>query len=115
MCLAASLLTLIFYFLIFFQYRHGFRPWKGIYLVGVGFAPGILFPALFVGMSASAPEGTLSVCISTYYLSQQLGMIIGPACGAALTQKLFTENLWRGLDGVAEKNVVSDDTWEITR
>ncbi|KAL4864077.1 hypothetical protein BDV12DRAFT_17020 [Aspergillus spectabilis] len=106
MCLAALLLTLTFYFLIFLQYRHGFRPWEGIYLLGVGFAQGILFPSLFVGMTASAPEGTLSMCISTYYLSQQLGLIIGPACGAALTQKLFTESLWRGLDGIEEKNVI---------
>ncbi|KAL5337486.1 major facilitator superfamily domain-containing protein [Aspergillus crustosus] len=108
MCLTASFFTLLFYTLILIQYPHGFHPWQGIYLLLVGFAPGILFPALFVGMSASAPEGTLSVCISTYYLSQQLGLVIGPAVGAALTQRLFLGGLQGALQGVEDKRELID-------
>lgn len=94
--------------LIFIQWRHGFKLWYSIYLLGLGIAPGILFPALFVGMATYAPEGKLHVCIGTYYLSQQLGLIIGPAAGSALNQKLFAARLWTALGGLKDKSVVSD-------
>lgn len=59
-------------------------------------------------MATYAPEGKLHVCIGTYYLSQQLGLIIGPAAGSALNQKLFAARLWSALGGLKDKGVVSD-------
>ncbi|KAL2824262.1 major facilitator superfamily domain-containing protein [Aspergillus cavernicola] len=106
MTLAALCTLLLVYLLIFIQWRNGFALWQGIYLLALGFAPGVLFPALFVGMASTVPEGMLSVCIGTYYLCQQLGLIIGPSCGSALSQRLFARGLWEGLGDVADKNVV---------
>ncbi|KAL2864383.1 major facilitator superfamily domain-containing protein [Aspergillus lucknowensis] len=106
MTLTTTLLLLILYVVVLFQWRHGFALWQCVYLFAIGFLPGILFPALFVGVSSSAPEGTLSACIGTYYLSQQLGLIIGPACGFALSQGLFEKNLWRSLGDVTDKKTL---------
>ncbi|KAL4878351.1 major facilitator superfamily domain-containing protein [Aspergillus karnatakaensis] len=110
MTLLSTLLTLAIYTLILLTYPHGFNAAKGILLLIAGFAPGILFPALFVGMSATAPQGTLSVCISTYYLSQQVGSIIGPAVGSALVQRDFKRRLMGvgglGGSGLSDKDMI---------
>lgn len=79
----------------------------GVYLFITGMAPGMLFPALFTAMASVAPEGELHSCIGTYYLFQQLGIIIGPAAGAAVSQPVFEKGLWRALRGVEEKRMVS--------
>ncbi|OJJ08570.1 hypothetical protein ASPVEDRAFT_89781 [Aspergillus versicolor CBS 583.65] len=92
--------------LIFIQWRNGFKLWYGIYLIPFGIATGMLFPALFVGMSTYAPEGKLHVCIGTYYLCQQLGLVIGPAAGSALNQKLFAARLGMTLEGLEDKSSI---------
>lgn len=107
MTLASILVQTTCTLLIFIQWRNGFKLWYGIYLLPFGIATGMLFPALFVGMSTYAPEGKLHVCIGTYYLCQQLGLIIGPAAGSALNQKLFAARLGTNLGGLKDKSAVS--------
>lgn len=107
MTLASILIQAISTLLIFIQWRNGFKLWDGIYLFPFGVATGMLFPALFVGMATYAPEGKLHVCIGTYYLCQQLGLIIGPAAGSALNQKLFAARLGTNLGGLKDKSAVS--------
>ncbi|KAL4811988.1 major facilitator superfamily domain-containing protein [Aspergillus spinulosporus] len=110
--LFALILNLLFHTLIFFQWRrsHGVTPWQhvrdSVYLFSTGMAPGMLFPALFTTMASVAPEGELHGCIGTYYLFQQLGIIIGPAAGAAVSQPIFEKGLWRALRGLEEKRVI---------
>ncbi|KAL4771045.1 major facilitator superfamily domain-containing protein [Aspergillus nidulans var. acristatus] len=110
--LFALTLNLLPHILIFFQWRrsHGETPWQhlqdGVYLFGTGMAPGMLFPALFTAMTSVAPEGELHSCIGTYYLFQQLGIIIGPAAGAAVSQPIFEKGLWRALRGLEEKRMI---------
>ncbi|KAL4994523.1 major facilitator superfamily domain-containing protein [Aspergillus recurvatus] len=110
--LSALTLNLLSHILIFIQWRrsHAATPWQhvrdSIYLFGTGMAPGILFPALFTVMASVAPEGELHGCIGTYYLFQQLGVIIGPAAGAAVNQAVFEKGLWRALRGIEEKRVI---------
>jgi MFS family permease len=103
----AKLLTLLtttslilVYTLITLQFPHGFQPWYVIHLVLIGIGSGILFPALFVGVASIAPEGLLSVTIGTYYLCQQLGLILGPAVGSAVATRGFENRLWRDLNEV---------------
>ncbi|RDW61136.1 uncharacterized protein DSM5745_10634 [Aspergillus mulundensis] len=110
--LFALAINLIFHTLIFLSWRHQHdsTPQRhirdGLYLLGTGLAPGILFPALFTAMAAVAPEGQLHACIGTYYLCQQLGLMIGPAAAAAVSQSTFERGLWRRLGGVEQKRVL---------
>ncbi|KAL2844434.1 major facilitator superfamily domain-containing protein [Aspergillus pseudodeflectus] len=89
---------ILVYTLITLQFPHGFQPWYVIHLVLIGIGSGILFPALFVGVASIAPEGMLSVTIGTYYLCQQLGLILGPAVGSAVETRGFEDRLWRDLN-----------------
>ncbi|KAL4901689.1 hypothetical protein BDW74DRAFT_181407 [Aspergillus multicolor] len=110
--LFALTLSLILHFFIFLSWHHLHDPTPqqhlldGALIFGTGFAPGMLFPALFTAMAAVAPEGELHACIGTYYLCQQLGLIIGPAAAAAVSQGTFERSLWRRLGGVEEKKMV---------
>lgn len=99
-------ITVLSFLLIFLIWRDGCNIWESFFLFVVGFAPGILFSTMFIGMSYSSPKECLSVCIGTYYLCQQLGTIIGPACGAALAQRLFKNNLVQHIVDIPDKKTV---------
>lgn len=54
--------------------------------------------AQFVGLTAAASEEQQGTAIGVYYLSQQVGMIIGVGSFAALLETVFSNNLRRSLD-----------------
>ncbi|OJJ40864.1 hypothetical protein ASPWEDRAFT_166918 [Aspergillus wentii DTO 134E9] len=99
-------ILILAYLFIFLIWRNGCNVWESLLLFGVGFAPGILFSTMFIGMSYSAPKESLSVCISVYFLFQQLGMIIGPAVGAALLQGVFKDNLVQRIGEIADNKMI---------
>lgn len=101
-----SVATSIFvYLLIFARWRDGCSIPEMFYLFPNGFVTGILFSTQFIGMSFGAPKGCLETCITTYYLFQQLGLIVGPASGVAVVQRVFGNRLAQNLEGLKEKQV----------
>ncbi|KAL3462109.1 major facilitator superfamily domain-containing protein [Aspergillus heterothallicus] len=104
--LLTTLSLILIYTLVTIHMRRGFAPWATIYLALMGIGSGILFPALFVGVAAIAPQGMLSVCIGTYYLCQQLGLILGFAVGAAVLRRRFEGGLWEKLGDIRYKGEV---------
>lgn len=90
------------YFLIFLTWRDR-CTWQSIILLQVGVAQGFLFSSIFVGMSQSSPKEFSAICVGTYFLSQQLGIIIGPTCGLALIQWLFQVNLTNKMGDIPHK------------
>ncbi|ODM23071.1 hypothetical protein SI65_00660 [Aspergillus cristatus] len=97
--------TALSYLIIFVSWRAGCSPWELLYLFPNGMFIGALFTTQFVGMSMGVPKENLSTCITTYYLCQQLGCIIGPATNVALVQRIFGEKLEK-LDGWEEKRFI---------
>ncbi|KDE85424.1 putative transporter [Aspergillus oryzae 100-8] len=93
------------YLLIFIRWRNGCHLWEVVYLLPNGIAIGILFTTQFIGMSLGAPNESLTTCITTYYLAQQLGNIIGPAMNVAVVQRVFMRKLEKNLNGWEEKKV----------
>jgi hypothetical protein len=55
--------------------------------------------ALFVAMSVSVPKDKSAVALTTYYLVQQLGMLVGVISTASLTQNTFKSYLVERLTG----------------
>lgn len=97
--------TALSYLIIFVSWRAGCSPWELLYLFPNGMFIGALFPTQLVGMSMGARKENLSTCVTTYYLCQQLGCIIGPATNVALVQRIFGEKLEKLLDEWEEKRV----------
>lgn len=100
-------ISILSFLSIFLTWRDGCTLWESFFLFLIGFAPGILFSSLFIGMSSSSPKECMSICIVTYYLSQQLGTMIGPSCGSALVQWLFQGNLVARLGSISHKKQAS--------
>ncbi|KAB8202937.1 major facilitator superfamily domain-containing protein [Aspergillus parasiticus] len=94
------------YLLIFIRWRNGCHLWEVVYLLPNGIAIGILFTTQFIGMSLGAPNENLTTCITTYYLAQQLGNIIGPAANVGVVQRVFMGKLKKNLNGWEEKKFI---------
>lgn len=93
------------YMVIFIRWRSGSSTWELLYLFPNGMFIGALFTTQFAGMSLGVPKENLLTCITTYYLCQQLGYIIGPATNVALVQRVFGGKLEKMLEGWEEKRV----------
>ncbi|KAK1147202.1 hypothetical protein N8T08_001941 [Aspergillus melleus] len=106
MTVTAGIIAIVVYLLIFARWRDGCSIPEIFYLFPNGFVAGVLFSTQFIGMSFGAPKGCLESCITTYYLFQQLGLIIGPASGVAVVQRIFGSRLSQNLEGLPEKQFI---------
>ncbi|KAE8152481.1 major facilitator superfamily domain-containing protein [Aspergillus avenaceus] len=94
------------YLLIFVRWRNGLSRWEILYLFPAGLFVGILFTSQFVGMALCVPRDDLAICITTYYLCQQLGNIIGPAANVTVVQRVFEGRMKTALAGWKEQSYI---------
>lgn len=78
--------------------------WELIYPFPYGIGLGILFSTQFVALSAEAPEKYSARLITTYYLLQQIGSVVGVAVSAWLIQSSFASGL-KDLLGESERGM----------
>lgn len=79
--------------------RWRFRPslWELAY-VSLGYvALAGTLAAQFVGISASAPKEHSATAITTYYIFQQMGVILGVTLAATLSRQVFENALFQEL------------------
>ncbi|KAJ5109745.1 transporter [Penicillium argentinense] len=86
-------------------------------LLAIGFMG--LNSALFVAMSVSVPKDKSAAALTTYYLVQQLGMLVGVISTASLTQNTFKSYLVEKLAGESNwkeiiRNVLQDNRFAFT-
>ena len=82
--------------------------WESLYVFPATFGIGILISSLFVGISAAVEKPQQATAISLYFLSQQLGVMIGASGSGALLQKTFRDALEGTLGVSAAKSEVSN-------
>lgn len=61
---------------------------------------GLLLSAQFIALTMCAPKQQMASATAVYYLSQQVGQIIGTSISTAALQRLFRLRLSVGLGGV---------------
>lgn len=61
----------------------------------------------FVGLTISAPKAQSVIAVSVYYLSQQIGSMIGVATSAALLRRDFSHRLLQRLRDCDDQDTVS--------
>ena len=84
--------------------------WESLYIFPASFGIGLLNSSQFVGVSAAVERPQLATTISTFFLSQQMGMMIGASGSGALLQRTFRNALVKrlgGRDGMGEVSTVS--------
>lgn len=99
--------SVIIYLGVFVLWRDGCPLWETFIMFPMGISMGIIFSSQFISMTCSSPKPRLAVCIGTYFVWQQLGILLGPAIGLALVQALFGASLGRDLPESGDKAEVS--------
>lgn len=81
--------------------------WESLYIFPASFSVGLLDSSQFVGVSAAVERPQLATTISIFFLSQQMGMMIGASASGTLIQRTFRNALVKSLRGRAERSEVS--------
>ncbi|KAJ5637948.1 hypothetical protein N7490_007827 [Penicillium lividum] len=100
--------------LIMLRWPRGFHNWELAYLAIEGFGTWMFSSTLFVAVSVSVSKDKAASAITIYYLSQQLGIMVGTATTAAVTRSVFQGQLLKKLamePNVKEivKNILQDN------
>ena len=91
------------------RWRYKINALESLYYAATGFSCGMSLNAQFVGLTASAPAEKQGTAIGIYYLSQQIGIILGTGSFAALLQMLFKANLRQALGSISSADEVSNN------
>lgn len=62
---------------------------------------GMLLSAQFIALTICSPNGQIASATAVYYLSQQVGQIIGTSVSTAALQQLFRNRLDIDLDSIS--------------
>ena len=81
--------------------------WESLYIFPASFGVGLLNSSQFVAVSAAVEKPQLATTISIFFLSQQMGMMIGASGSGALLQRTFRNALVKNLGDSAEMGEVS--------
>ena len=73
-----------------------------------GFAFGPLLTGTFTALSAAAPRHLSATAITSYYVCQQIGSMIGTSLSAAVLQRLFKSALATVLQGEPARDQVRE-------
>ena len=81
--------------------------WESLYIFPASFGVGLLNSSQFVAVSAAVEKPQLATTISIFFLSQQMGMMIGASGSGALLQRTFRNALVKKLGDQARMSEVS--------
>ncbi|MCJ1350951.1 MAG: hypothetical protein MMC33_000933 [Icmadophila ericetorum] len=96
------------YLVIALRWHGHINIWESLYVFGTSFGVGAVNSAQFVSLSAAAPKDRMATAVSLFFLSQQVGMMIGASSSSSLLQYVFEMKLSEGLEGVGpDKETVS--------
>lgn len=107
MSIAALLICILSYLVIFLRWRTGANLWEALYAFPSGIMQGIILSGQFIGMSLSAPKDRVATAVGAYSLSQQLGLMLGTTAASAILQGVFGRTLLERLGGLPDKSEVS--------
>lgn len=101
------MLYVVSYVLILLRWRGPINVWESLYIFPASFGIGLLNSSQFIAVSAAVDKTQLATTISIFFLSQQVGMMIGASGSGALLQKTFRNALEKSLGDRAEASEVS--------
>ena len=90
------------------RWRGQINVWESLYIFPASLAVGLFNSSQFMGPSTTVKKGYLATNISIFFLSQQIGMMIGAGASSALLRSTFRDASVKQLgDGVASSQVSS--------
>ncbi|KAI1916883.1 hypothetical protein LOZ61_000785 [Ophidiomyces ophidiicola] len=94
------------YIVIALRWVHKTSAWEALYVFPAGLSFGLVLSAQFVWLLANAPKSHISTAVSSYYLCQEVGMVLGVGTSTLLMQQDFYRRLFRSLEGVPHREEI---------
>ena len=92
------------------RWRGRINVWESLYIFPAGLGVGMLNASQFTGLAASVEKSQVATAVSIFYLSQQIGLMMGASGSAALLRKTFRDALMVKLSGLSNADEVSIST-----
>lgn len=88
-------------------WRGNTNIWESFYIAINGFGTGLLFSSVFVGLAARADESQIATLTTVFYLSSNLGSIIGASLASSVLEVSLRHKLIHSLQGIPDQGKVS--------
>lgn len=105
--MSASTLSIASIVLMALRWRQPIDVWESLYIFPAAMGVGLLNVSQFVALSAAVEKEQLAITTSMFFLSLQLGMLLGASGSAALLKSVFRGSLFKTLGSDAETQQVS--------
>ena len=102
--LVASTLSIAALATILLRWRGPINIWESFYILPAAVGVGMLNSSQFIALSAAVEKSRLATSISLFFLSLQLGQMIGASVSAVLLTSVFRDTLIKKL-GSDEKSL----------
>lgn len=99
---AATIISSVGYVLLILFWRGNTNIWESLYITPGGFGTGLLFAAAFVGLAASVDGSQLATATSVYFLSSNIGAIIGVSAASTVLETTVRGQLKKALHGIPD-------------
>ncbi|PYI10636.1 MFS transporter [Aspergillus sclerotiicarbonarius CBS 121057] len=93
MSLVSAVVSIVSSTLLFFSWHFDRPVWESLLVIPMSTPIGIIISGEFIGMTTRAPQEDLAACVGAYYLSQQLGVILGASVAPLLVRTGFMHDI----------------------
>lgn len=109
LCIAAAILSVWVYMLITVRWGATEQfSWEWLYSMPAGLSLGIVLACTFTGLTVSTEPSLYGTAICLYYLSQQVGNIIGTAVSTVAIHSVFKATLTGALQDLPRRDEVNN-------
>lgn len=102
----APVMSAVGYLMIILLWRGHTSIWESLYTAPCGFGTGLLFSSVFVGLAAAVKESQMAMATSVFYLSSNLGAIIGASLVSSVLEVSLRNQLTKSLRGIPDRGKV---------
>ena len=83
--------------LITLRWRGPINIWESLYILPAAIGVGLLNSSQFIALSLAVEKSQLPTSIGMFFLSQQLGMMVGASVSAVILTSVFRDGLRKAL------------------
>ncbi|PWY77266.1 MFS transporter [Aspergillus sclerotioniger CBS 115572] len=114
MSIISGVVSIISSTLLFFSWHFDRPVWESLLVIPMSTPIGIIISGEFIGMTTRAPQEDLAACVGAYYLSQQLGIILGASIAPLLVRTGFMHDMAGRFGGETQeivRHILSDSKY----
>lgn len=107
MSIIAAAISITSLIVILLRWHGRINVWESLYIFPVSLGVGLLNSSQFIGLSAAVEKSQLATTITVFFLSQQIGLMIGASASSALLRSAFRNALEKALRDRNDSSSVS--------